>query len=169
MGDGVKTIFKTLIKVPIIILASYAVFNVFAFLLSYMKLLGVSYVALQTGVENNYIPPNEQSTLQYYMTNSLETGVLSNVKFTDGTTFERKQYGEEITIGVEAKYNFIWPLMPTEQIHGEFEGLNSTNNFGGYRTDAELEQARQDKIDNSDTNIVIKYNVPGLRYYPDLD
>lgn len=169
MSDGVKYIFKTLIKIPIIILVSFAVFNVFAFMLSYMKVLGISYAVLQTGMENNYIPPNEYYTLQYYMTNAMETPMLSPVEFTPNTTTEKKQYGEEITLGVQARYNIIWPLMPTEQIRGQFDGMKSTNTFGGYLSDAELEQARQDKTNNSDANIVIEYYVPGLKYYSDLD
>lgn len=63
MEDGVRFIFKTLIKIPIIILVTYAIMNVFFFCYIYFKTLGLSYVVMQTAVENNYIPPQELKTL----------------------------------------------------------------------------------------------------------
>ena len=53
MAENVKFIFKTLIKVPIIIFVTYFIVNLFAFTVSYFRLLGVSYVVLQTAIENN--------------------------------------------------------------------------------------------------------------------
>lgn len=168
MGDAVKYIFTKLIKVPVIILVSYAIFNAFGFVLSSMKVLGLSYVALQTAMENNFIPAAERSLIENYMTASLETDLLQNVRFTDGTTFTKKQYGEEVTVGVQAEYKIIWPLTPKEQIHGEFEGMNGSGSFGGYKTEAELEATRRELENKSKANIVIEYVVPGLKYYPDL-
>ena len=61
MSDGVKFIFKTLLKVPCIIFAAFFVFNVFAFFFIYFKVLGLSYVVMQEVVENNYITDAQYS------------------------------------------------------------------------------------------------------------
>lgn len=66
-SDGVKFIFKTLIKVPIIICIWYFVFNIFAFMFIYFKTLGVSYTVMQTAVENNYISEAEVDSIQDYL------------------------------------------------------------------------------------------------------
>jgi hypothetical protein len=67
MEDGVKFIFKTLIKVPVIIFFSFFIFNILAFCLTYFKVLGASYVVMQTAVENNYLPSSELNTLCKYV------------------------------------------------------------------------------------------------------
>lgn len=179
--DGtVKFIFKTLVKVPIYILVSYLIFNVFAFGLSYFKMLGLSYVAMQTAVENNFIPDSEKASLEAYMNDTLETEILSNVQFTEGTnTGTHLQYGDTVTVGVQAHYNFIWPLQPKEQhaggdggTNGNFgantDGMNNSGSYTGDKTDAQLEEAR-DRYNSDKNNIVIEYKVPGLKYYPDTD
>jgi len=66
MQDGVKFIFKTLFKVPVFIFASFFVFNVIVFFLTYFKMLGFSYVVMQTAVENNYLPQEELNMLADY-------------------------------------------------------------------------------------------------------
>lgn len=58
MSDEVKFIFMTLIKVPVIIFIAFFIFNLFAFFFIYFKMLGLSYVAMQETVENNFIPKN---------------------------------------------------------------------------------------------------------------
>lgn len=190
MEDNVKFIFKTLIKVPVIILISYAIFNIFAFSFSYFRLLGFSYVAMQTAVENNYIPEEEMNTLTNYL-NSLETDVLTDLSIfcdtdisTSNTADNNKtQYGTPITIQVRAHYNFIWPLMPSEQksngvvadgLHGSGAGTDLTD----AQLDALREEYEQNKgsydaskdtfQQNDNANIVISYTIPGLKYYPDL-
>lgn len=178
MGDAVKSIFRILIGVPIIILVCFAIFNVFAFGLSYFKILGLSYVAMQTAIENNYIPQEDRYTIENYM-NTLETAVLSNIKFTNDTDFNKKQYGEPVKVGVEARYNFIWPLTPREQTVGELgvEGLRGPVELEGsvgtpttgWKSDAEIRQYRKEKMERAKSNIVIEYKVPGLKYYPDLE
>lgn len=178
MTDSIRSIFKILIGVPVIIMVCFAVFNVFAFGLSYFKMLGLSYVVMQTAIENNYIPQDDKSTIENYM-DSIETAVLSNIKFTDDTDFNRKQYGESVNVGVEARYNFIWPLTVKEQTSGEMgvEGMNDPLAYGGtnnqtatgWKTNTELKDYRQEKSEKADTNIKIVYIVPGLKYYPDMD
>ena len=171
MSENVKFIFKTLIKVPIIILVTYAIFNLFAFSLSYFKMLGVSYVAMQTAVENNYIPTTEWNTLENYLF-SLESEMLENTTSVcdTGTGNRRVQYGSPITVEVSAHYRFIWPLQPAEQhTTGQAAaGLAGTTNTGAELTDDQLEQNREDIASNPQNNITIRYTVPGLKYYPDL-
>lgn len=66
MADSVKFIFTTLIKVPIIIFISFFIFNIFAFFFIYFKVLGLSYVAMQEVVENNYITTSQFNQLNNY-------------------------------------------------------------------------------------------------------
>ena len=180
MSDSVKFIFKTLIKVPIIIMVCYLVFNIFAFSFTYFKVLGLSYVVMQTAVENNYIPESELNTLQDYMDDISNTGVVSNgvILLNDpknplaDDASVRKQYGSEVAVGVSVNYKFIWPLSPGDQLknkNDEFTGYSgSSSAFSGFADEATLEQRRNDAQHAVDNNIVIVYKVPGLKYYPDL-
>lgn len=178
MSDSVKFIFKTLIKVPIIIFACYLVFNLFAFTFTYFRVLGLSYVVMQTAVENNYIPDAERQTLQDYMdsianTNVAENGIIllndvSNPLSDDASV--RRQYGSEVAVGVSVNYKFIWPLMPKEQLkdtNESFIGFTDSA-FSGYADDLTLEARRLDAQHAVNNNITIVYRVPGLKYYPDL-
>lgn len=171
MNESVKFIFKTLLKVPVFILVAYAIFNLFAFSFSYFKIMGFSYVAMQTAVENNYFPQTEYNTLTAYL-NGLETAMLENATLTIDTGNggnERVQYGSEITVTVSAHYRFIWPLMPNEQRSTGVaaEGMDGQNT-GEQLTAAQLDQMREEIADNPQNNIWISYTVPGLKYYPDL-
>lgn len=180
MTDGVKTIFKTLIKVPCIIFVLYMIFNAFAFTFTYFRLLGFANTVRQVAVENNYLPEEELQTLQSYLEDITDTGVVDNasiivyVENEDGTTSDasiRKQYGEPVTVGVQAHYRFVMPLMPKEQFTSEndsVDGLDGSG-FGGYADNDTLEARRKAYEENPDNNIVIKYTVPGLKYYPDLN
>lgn len=190
MTDSVKSIFKILFKIPIIILVCYAIFNIFAFGLSYFKLIGISYVVMQTAIENNYIPEDDRITIEDYM-NTMKTGVLTNIRIIGNPG--RKQYGEPVTIGVAAKYHFIWPLTHKQQTVSGVEGTtsgvaadgtNGGSTFGGWVTDEQLEYQRN-KLEDLTRNMIVKYevdgdrvyegeidilyNVPGLKYYPDLE
>lgn len=176
MADGVKFIFKTLLKVPIIIFTCYLVLNLFTFAHTYFKALGFSYVVMQTAVENNYIPASEQYALQNYcdtLNNSSE--MMSNVsiiaKNSEGNN-SKQQYGKAFTAGVSYRYRVIWPLMPHEQYNNyddaRVEGLHGTDTTGGNASDAELEERMKDDKHDIGLNIVIKYTVPGLKYYADL-
>lgn len=164
MTDSVKFIFKTLIKVPVTIAVSFLIFNIFSWTVSYFKLVGASYTVMQVGMENNYIPANEEALINNYL-KSLESEVLTNVKIAGESTYDKKrQYGKDLTVGVSAKLKFIWPLMHNEQ----FAASTSTeSNFGSIKTDSELISALKDK--EAEDNLSITYTVPGLQYYPDLD
>lgn len=183
MADGVKFIFKTLIKIPLIIFVTYAIFNGFAFAVIYFKLLGFSYVVLQTAVENNYIPPQELQAFNKYLKefdDSIE--MVDNVQLiltddNDSTipvATERRQYGQLITVGVSGRYKFVWPLTPREQLQdtsSKFIGYDKKGGsvFSGFGSNSLLEGRRKAYEENKNNNINIKYTVPGLRYYPDLD
>ncbi len=171
MSDSVKFIFKTLIKVPCIIMVSFAIFNAFAFGLTYFKLLGFSYVLMQTAVENNYIPAAEKGTLDSYLQSIASTGVVDNASIVlpDNT---RKQYGVPVKVGVTAHYRFIWPLTPKDQLNNTSEGFigygtGAKSSFSGFADGGTLEQRRKAIENNTQNNITIEYTVPGLKYYPD--
>lgn len=182
MADNVKFIFKTLIKVPCIIMVSFFVFNMFAFGLTYFKMLGLSYVIMQTAVENNYIPASELSTLNNYLQSIADTGVIDNARIilsnSEDSTIQdatqKRQYGQPVTVGVSAHYRFIWPLTPKDQLANtsdQFIGYGSTesSNFSGFADDSTLEARRQEIEENEKNNINLVYTVPGLKYYPDLN
>lgn len=164
MGDSVKFIFKTLIKVPVIIMISFIVFNIFSWAISYFKLVGASYTIMQVGMENNFIPSAEESTINNYLS-TLNSGVLTNVRIAGEPTYRTKrQYGDELTVGVSADIKFIWPLMHNEQYN---TSSDPDKTFGTALTSSEIEQARRNKEQSQ--NIEIIYTIPGLQYYPDLD
>lgn len=172
MEGTVKGIFKILIKVPIIIFVCFFIFNIFSFSLSYFKLLGVSYAAMNTAMINNYIPANEKAQLEDYMTTQLQTQVFEDVRFTTSSddptinAFTRGQYGETVTVAVQGNYKWQWPLTPRQQTANdqEFNGLTGSA-FAGFKTEAELEQARKDN--SGAFTMRILYRVPGLAYYAD--
>lgn len=198
MSDSVKFIFKCLIKTPIYILISYLLANLFLFSMFYFKFLGVSYAVMQTALENNYIPSNEMTGLTKsvndiyrYPDGSVSQVIPSaeifiNVDGSD-TTYnnDRRQYGNQIVVGVKYKYRWIWPLMPEEygqvpadigSLRGAESGVvtstgNEDKNIDGKSSlsEAELDRLRKEKADKGTNEIKILYKVPGLQYYSDLE
>jgi len=69
MSESVAFIFKTLIKVPIIIFTAFFIMNCFAFAFIYFKVLGFSYVLMQEAVENNYVAPRQADQIRTYLWN----------------------------------------------------------------------------------------------------
>lgn len=176
MSDSVKFIFKTLIKVPCYIMVAYFILNIFAFAYTYFKMLGLSYVVMQTAVENNYIPETEYQQLTNYINQqdtafcdaprilvnaSGEPDYESGCVAAYGDTYSRRQYGSEVKVGVAYNFRMIWPLIPIEADEASTghtdDGIDNWNN-------------RVATIDNDKgwNTVVIKYTVPGLKYYPDL-
>lgn len=176
MEDTVKFIFKTLIKVPVVIAVCYFFINVFGFAASYFKVQGLAYSAMQVGLVNNYIPTNEYNTLTNYM-DSMESYVLSDIDFTDATQTAtgsgsgnragKVQYGNEITVGIKANYKWIMPLTVPEQTSDGRGVAGTSDRTVMWKSDSELQSA----LDNAehDNNIEITYTIPGLQYYPDLE
>jgi hypothetical protein len=89
MSDEVKFIFKTLIKVPVIVFVCYLILNVLLFSFTYFKLLGMSYVVMQTVVENNYLPNSEkEDLLKYIDTLNTNTNGVGSVTGATSTTYD---------------------------------------------------------------------------------
>lgn len=175
MSTEIKNIFKILIGVPVVIMACFFIFNLFAFGFSMFKVLGIYFVVMQTAIENNYITPEDKVILQNYMDNQ-ETAMLTNIRFTDETEFNRVQYGTMVDVGVEAKYNFIMPLTVKEQTKsGGVEGFSDVSyvdSLGSstiWKSADELEYDRQQKLSRAKSNIRFHNKIPGLKYYPDLE
>lgn len=146
MSESVAFIFKTLIKVPIIIFASFFVMNMVAFMFIYFKMLGFSYVVMQEVVENNYIAGRQATQMQTYMTD-LETEVPmvqystlivglddsnnpvlwdktnpSLAYFDGGHTCGNKTYGSTIKTGQShAGYRCQYGATKTVGVHCEYE------------------------------------------------
>ena len=157
MADNVKFIFKSLIKVPIFIFVAFFIFNIFTFFFIYFKMLGISYVVMQTAVENNYLPQQELTTLNKYMTSLNKISYVENAHIvvdndTSGATLyngsgnyldengnakalksdghnsvTRRQYGNYIVTGVYCKYRIIWPLQYVETMHDTTAGVAGMN------------------------------------------
>lgn len=172
MSDDVKFIFKTLIKVPVIIFELYLVFNIFCFMFIYFKTLGIQYVVMQTVVENNYIPQTEMAQLNNFLGDLKDItfvlpddghGNKTEIIVSDGNT--RTQYGNVKEVGVRVVYEFQWPLMPHEQKDSgvAVDGLNGSGSSGDWNT------SKQGHTRGVAIPIKITYKVPGLQYYPDLN
>lgn len=181
MDGGVKFIFRTLLKVPIIIFVSFFIFNIFSFTLTYFKLSSFASAVMQTAVQNNYLPPAEYASLNSYLEDITDTGVIGNAYIVINSETAgvqpatvKRQYGEPVTVGVSAQFRFIWPLMPREQLSNTGSrfngyGAGATSGFSGYASGAELAR-RRENIAKNETNLInIVYTVPGLKYYPDLN
>lgn len=182
MSDGVKFIFKTLIKVPFIICVSFFIFNIFAFTVSYFRIVGASNTLQQAIMDNNYLVPSDKDTFDTYV-NNLSTSCLTDIQLivdTDGNEYipgnyqwknEREQYGNVITCGITARFKPIIPLIYTETLEdGKVKGYGSTETgaSGGTKTGAELERLRKEKNEKAEGNITVVTKVVGMQYYSDL-
>lgn len=186
MSDGVKFIFKTLIKIPCIICVIYAIFNIFFFSLTYFKMLGVSYAVMQTAIENNYIPESERLTLQGYIDSITQGDFVYDAKLicdangdgvysvydnsgASGTEYlQRTQYGSTVKVGVTFKYKMIWPLKPMNEININDPNSSGVNVLGSVDTNNDGKVDGNDGVDVTLGGLKITYEVPGLKYYPDL-
>lgn len=198
MSDDLKFVVKTLLRIPIIIFFSYLVFNIMCFFFIYFRMLGFSYIIMQTAVENNYLPTQELTTLTTYMSDldghdgvndangvymvenagiivgmNGSTPVYANsAGYATNDARVKRQYGHEVTVGVACDYKMVWPFIGRETHVNDsaVQGLNDTDTFEGFRTDTRTRQ--QELVENdggtSISHIEIVYTVPGLKYYPDL-
>lgn len=101
MSDEVKFIFKTLLKVPVIIMVSFVILNIFAFFFIYFKVLGLSYVVMQTAVENNYLPKTELTTLCNYVYEFEDIPMVTNsaiIVAKDGDNYSYVQSPADATV-----------------------------------------------------------------------
>lgn len=168
MSEDVRFIFKTLIKVPIIIFEFYLVFNIFCFMFIYFKTLGIQYVVMQNVVENNYIPASDRAKLDDYLDELMQ---ISFVKADDGngnrteiiiSDPSRTQYGSVKECGVRVCYEFQWPLRPDQQTD------NGVAVDGFQPGQAGARNGEEGPIQVV-IPIKITYKIPGLQYYPDLN
>lgn len=183
MSDGVKFIFKTLIKVPFIICVSFFIFNIFAFTVSYFRIVGASNTLQQAIMDNNYLVDSDRTTFENY-TKLLKTNCLDNIQIivdTDGNDYnpkhyqehnDRKQYGHVITCGITARFKPIIPLIYTDTLEaGKVKGygtMESAGVSGGTKSSADLEDLRKDKNEKAEGNITVVTKVVGMQYYSDL-
>ena len=179
MEDALKFIFKTLIKIPFIIMITYFIANLLLFSLFYFKFTGISYSVMNTGMENNFIPDYEYKIIVKTINDIENSSVLiKDAKIVVDSGNTRQQYGKPISIGVEYKYRWLTPLMPwdlgqTPANYGSGSSVidDSTASEGNFSSiTAEEAKRRIDVLsDRSLTSpIRIVYKVPGLQYYADL-
>lgn len=226
LQEEVKFIFKTLIKVPVVIFFSYFIFNIIFFFYIYFQMLGFSYVIMQTAVENNYLPTSELNTLAAYLEEmELRNGQLQNCHViiglnsgdhsdyamvsngyraggsrvpvsmnkvrsitdnhavgsseqtgVDNSALTRRQYGANVVVGCYCEYKIIWPLRPDEQVSGYSASTGATEDAvdgmsgtaGTRSNESELEKRRKDSRHEVKLPMHFVYQVPGLKYYPDM-
>lgn len=173
MSDTVKSIFKTIIAVPIIVCIVTFVFNIFAFTTSYFKLLGMSQVIQNVVIQNNYIPADELSVLEDSM-DAMETAVLQNVHLVNQwNVTTKRQYGESVECGISARYLVAIPGMPVKNSadgpanQGTSQSQMFDNDPNTIMPDNPTGKTIFDR--GIGVTITIKYTVPGMRYYPDMD
>lgn len=166
MDDTVKTVFKTLIKVPCIILIAYIIFNIFAFVVSYFRLVSLSYVVQQTVIQNNYIPGDEEAQLIQYINDNVNSSLLVNIKVEvsqnsigdiSGNTQTIKsnnkcQYGASLYLKIHANFNILNPVVPFTEAEG-LDGTMGTRYAPPQRLNIPID---------------LEYRVPALKYYADL-
>lgn len=197
MADSVKYIFKTLIKVPCIILVCYMVLNAFMFVYSYFKVLGLSYVVMQTAVENNYLPNDQLAMLDNYANSLAKGSVLSHCKVvpgklttteaatggwgdgnspwtagwepkSDGSARIRHQYGASVTCGVVAKLDFIWPLDTREVLDNPDDQYLGWNGTGTFGGFADDSALESRRADKGDGTSANRNNVVIMFTVPGL-
>lgn len=196
MENSIASIFKILIKIPIIISVSYLILNVFAFALCYFKILGASYSLQQIVMENNYLPTNEAKAFDNYL-DGLESSFLDNITavvYTDNPTEgsstgrdsrtgsvltktnyvvgnnKRSQYGDTAYVGIVSDFHAMWPFSYKELFVNETgtEGYKGSNaTIGSTQFKSEEELNRTRK--QSTAKIDIIHPVIGLQYYSDLE
>lgn len=179
MESTVRKVFAVLGKVPCYIAIGYLLANIVFFAIFYFRALGMSYVVMQTAVENNYIPADEAVAIR----TSLST--LDSVS--DGG-----QNSGTMNVTVSSRYAMFIDTsnsIPVDELYNENVGINeygitttSVNRrvqYGrtikvgiGYCYTAVTPVPNRSAIDYNvkwaTTPIKITYTVPGLKYYPDL-
>ena len=180
MSESLRFIFKTLIKIPFIIMFTYFIANIFFFSLFYFKFTGISYSVMNTGMENNYIPPDELATLKATVEKiDNDSELIKDAKIVVDGSNQRKQYGTPITVGVEYRYRWLTPLMPQDigqrpaDLRSGVSSIvdDSTASEGDINMSQDEAQRRIDALSDRSLNspIQIVYKVPGLQYYADLN
>lgn len=184
MHEEVKFIFKSLIKVPCIVVFSFLIFNIFTFFFMYFKALGLSYVVMQTTAENNYIPNQELTQLVEYIESWVDdiayvadAGIIVGYEGDDAEP-------EYVLVSNESE---VSSAIDTGNAFGDARNklqYGCTRCVGvqvNYRIILPLVEGPDDvdeghteisHVEDIDTlegiPITIAYKVPGLKYYPDM-
>ena len=193
MDDGIKYIFKTLVKVPIIIIVCYFFLNLFTFASAYLRMQGASNTVQRVVMDYNYLTQSDIETLNEYLASIDEKSqYLNNVKLVINTdnafqqdnvdsynVNDRKQYGVAVACGVTAKYTPVLPLITTYgdmlesgEVEGYGEGSNTGEQAGGGFKDfavIEEEARRREAAAAANNNMTFVNTVIGMQYYSDLD
>lgn len=169
----------TLVKVPCMIAIAYLFINIVLFSLFYFRALGMSYVVMQTAVENNFIPNSEAQ--------AIKSSMQSMNSVSDGG-----QNGDSIAVPVVSKFA-MWidtsnskaeKQLYNKDVSVDGYGITNTSSnvrvqYGktirvgiGYVYTAILPIPNKSAINYSKSwtanAIRISYRVPALKYYPDL-
>lgn len=99
MSDEVKFIFKTLIKVPCIIVVAYIVLNIFGLFYTWFTLIGLQNVLTTTIANNNYINANTMDEIVAQLGKMQETAFIDHINLVVGTDGA----GEPIVVPVARK------------------------------------------------------------------
>ena len=195
MSDGVSFIFRTLIKVPVVIFSSFLVFNLIMFTFAYSQALGISYVVMQTVAENNYLSGSQLqqinntladfNSIEYVQVNLIGGTTNSGNDYayldTNGNVIRvggeevsldsnssvksKRQFGSSVICGIRYNYKMIWPLM-SEDKTGD-GGLSEDGRLTG--DGAGMHQLEyNEELEEDGIDIVLAYKVPCLKYYPDI-
>jgi len=173
-------------------------------------MLGISYVVMQTAVENNYLPRTETTSILEYINSTGDISMVQDIGLVigvddgkvdhaptynttspqsveqdgynyfyirdidqaSGGALQRHQYGNSIVCGVYCEYKIIWPL--DYRYTGDRDAIvNGTgqytyNDVVGY--DGTAGAPKESYLSAwAKLPILITYEVPGLKYYPDLE
>ena len=152
MTGTVKSIFKTLVKVPVTIIVAYFIINLVLFSYFYFRFAGVSYVIMQTAMENNYIPETEDKIIKQAIRDIVYHKDENGVEYPSSVIRAS---------GVDSQGN-----------DASFYGNNGSSDLrdgASNMSDGELEAIRNDSKHKVAIPIDITYTVPALQYYSDLE
>lgn len=193
MDDGIKYVFKTLVKIPIIVIVCYFFLNLFTFASAYLRMQGASNTIQRVVMDYNYLTQNDIETLEEYLAGIDErSSYLNNVQLIINTdnAFQqdnpdsyrvnnRQQYGVSVACGVTAKYTPVLPLITTYgdmlesgEVEGYGNGSATDESSGGGFKDFEAIQAESDRRlaeVTENNNMTFVNTVIGMQYYSDLD
>lgn len=198
MSDGVKFIFKSLIKVPVIIFVAFFILNIFAFFFIYFRLLGLSYIVMQETVDKNYIASRQlyqfQSTLKQLdnigMVQDGTAGIIIGVDSHGNEVFVNSDLGyyssndngEISTSSIGAAQGGPFGSAVTKCQYGAIRHVGIRVNYeiiwpldvsNITRHDNESQYSPDGTVEYKKSTfsipITITYDVPGLKYYADED
>lgn len=146
----VKKVFSTLLKVPCYIVIGYLVANIIMFGLYYFRALGISYVVMQSAVENNYIPTSELSALNATLSEYNSLTATAESALASGEDLSNVQQRAANEAGAE---NINVPLV------SHFAVFIDTSNSGKTAEDLYVQDSSEDGIVASDGSLNLNNGV----------